>query len=142
MTHAGQKGTTGGNSSQHGQRDDEGPPHPSARLPRVCLRRHTVGGHALSRCTPIRYGRIASVSATHRATQFVGPHKIPYVPVHNSNLLTRAKRSVLNQHWQGLPPWGSEFQIRLLPFLPIQDSPFSPNCPTRSPIIPTIWSSC
>jgi hypothetical protein len=26
--------------------------------------------HALSRCTPIRYGRIASVSATHDATQF------------------------------------------------------------------------
>jgi hypothetical protein len=27
--------------------------------------------HALSRCTPIRYGRIASVSATHNTTQFV-----------------------------------------------------------------------
>jgi hypothetical protein len=26
--------------------------------------------HALSRCTPVRYGRIASVSATHEATQF------------------------------------------------------------------------
>jgi hypothetical protein len=26
--------------------------------------------HALSRCTPIRYGRIASVSVTHEATQF------------------------------------------------------------------------
>jgi hypothetical protein len=26
--------------------------------------------HALSRCTPIRYGRIASVSATYEATQF------------------------------------------------------------------------
>jgi hypothetical protein len=26
--------------------------------------------HAISRCTPIRYGRIASVSATHNATQF------------------------------------------------------------------------
>jgi hypothetical protein len=46
--------------------------------------------------TPIRYGRIASVSAAHEATQFVGPHKIPYVPVHNSNLLSGARRSVLN----------------------------------------------
>jgi hypothetical protein len=26
--------------------------------------------HALSRCTPVRYGRIAFVSATHEATQF------------------------------------------------------------------------
>jgi hypothetical protein len=38
--------------------------------------------------TPIRYGRIASVSVAHEATQFVGPHKIPYAPVHNSNLLS------------------------------------------------------
>jgi hypothetical protein len=31
--------------------------------------------HALSHFTPIRYGRITSVSAAHEATQFVGPHK-------------------------------------------------------------------
>jgi hypothetical protein len=43
MTHVGQKGTTGGNSSQRGQREDQGPPHPSARLPCVCLGGHTVG---------------------------------------------------------------------------------------------------
>jgi hypothetical protein len=52
--------------------------------------------HALSHFTPVRYGRIASVSVTHEATQFAGPHKIPYVPVHNSNSLIRARRSVLN----------------------------------------------
>jgi hypothetical protein len=28
--------------------------------------------HALSQCTPIRYGRIASMSVIHDATQFVG----------------------------------------------------------------------
>jgi hypothetical protein len=78
----------GGNSSQRGQIDDQGPPHPS-RLPRVCL-------GVLSRCTPVRYGRIASISATHGATQFAGPHKISYALVHNSNLLTGAIRSVLN----------------------------------------------
>jgi hypothetical protein len=88
-----------------------------------------VVAHALSQCTPVRYGRIASVSATHKATQFAGPHKIMYVPVHNSNLLTLARRSVLNQHRRGLPPWSSKFQIKPLPFLPIQYSPFSPNCP-------------
>jgi hypothetical protein len=51
----------------------------SADTPRVA--------HALSHFTPIRYGRIASVSATQKATQFAGPHKISYAPVHNSNLL-------------------------------------------------------
>jgi hypothetical protein len=29
--------------------------------------------HALYRSTPVRYGRIAFVSMTHEATQFVGP---------------------------------------------------------------------
>jgi hypothetical protein len=47
--------------------------------------------HALSHCTTIRYGRIASISVAHEATQFVGLHKIPYVPVHNSDLLTRGR---------------------------------------------------
>jgi hypothetical protein len=31
--------------------------------------------HALSQCTSVRYGRIASVSAPHAATQFAGPHE-------------------------------------------------------------------
>jgi hypothetical protein len=60
--------------------------------------------HALSQCTPIRCDRIASVSMTHKATHFTGPHKIPYAPVHNSNLLTGARRSVLNRHRWGLSP--------------------------------------
>jgi hypothetical protein len=98
--------------------------------------------HVLSHFTPVRYGRIAFVSVAHEATQFAGPHKIPYAPVHNSNLLIGARRSVLNRHRWGLPPWSSEFQIRPLPFLPIQYSPFFPNCPVRSPIMSTIRSSC
>jgi hypothetical protein len=97
--------------------------------------------HALSHCTPVRYGRIASASAAHKATHFVRPHKISYVPVHKSNLLTRVRWSVLNRHRRGLPPWSSEFQIRPLPFLPIQYSPFFANCLAWSPIMPTIQSS-
>jgi hypothetical protein len=99
----------GGNSSQRGQRDNQGPPHPSARLPRVCLTDTPWVAYALSHCTTIRYGRITSLSAAHEATQFVGPHKIPYAPVHNSNLLTGARRSVLIRHRPRLPPWSSEF---------------------------------
>jgi hypothetical protein len=52
--------------------------------------------HALSYFTPVRYGRIASDSSTHETTQFVRPHKISYALVHNSNLLIRARQSVLN----------------------------------------------
>jgi hypothetical protein len=37
MTHVGQKGITSVNNSWRGQGDDQSPPHPSARLPRVCL---------------------------------------------------------------------------------------------------------
>jgi hypothetical protein len=91
--------------------------------------------HALSHFTPVRYGRIASVSAAHKATQFVGPHKISYALVHNSNLLIGARWSVLNQYRWGLPPWSSEFQIRPLILLPIQYFPFSPNCIAQSPIM-------
>jgi hypothetical protein len=94
--------------------------------------------HAVSQYAPVRYDRIASVLVTHEATQFARPQEIPYVPVHNSNLLTGARRSVLNQLKRGLPPWSSEFQIRPLPFLPIQYSLFFTNCPARSPIMSTI----
>jgi hypothetical protein len=81
---------------------------------------------------------------THRHTKLpsLGIPYIPYVPVHNSNLLTGARWSVFNWLRQGLPPWSSEYQIRPLSFLPIQYSPLSPNCFDRSLIMPTIWSPC
>jgi hypothetical protein len=75
--------------------------------------------HALSHCTPVRYSRIVSVSTAHKATQFAGHHNISYAPAHNSNLLTRARWSVINRHRRGLTPWSSEFHIRPLHFLPI-----------------------
>jgi hypothetical protein len=93
--------------------------------------------HALSRVSSMRCGRLSSNSVTVKASKFAGSHKIPYAPVHNSNLLTEAKRSVLNWHRHWLPPWSSEYQIRPLLFLPIQHSPYFPNCPARSPIMPT-----
>jgi hypothetical protein len=57
--------------------------------------------YALSHFTPVSYGRIASVSVAHEDTQFVRPHKIPYAPVHNWNLLIGATRSLLNRHRRG-----------------------------------------
>jgi hypothetical protein len=92
--------------------------------------------HALSHYTPVRYGRIASVSVAHDATQF-GDSICP-VCTSTFQMLVHSDPTDtgLNRHRRGLPPWSSEFQIRPLPFLPIQYSPFSPNCPVRSPIMP------
>jgi hypothetical protein len=97
--------------------------------------------HALSRCTPVRYGKIASVSVTHDVTQF--GDFICLVCVSTVQMLVHhgSTDAGLNRHRQGLPPLSYEYLIRPLPFFPIQYSPLSPNCPARSPIMPPIWSS-
>jgi hypothetical protein len=47
--------------------------------------------HALSHVSPVRYGRVSFNSVTVEVSKFEGPHKIPYAPLHNSNLLTGAR---------------------------------------------------
>jgi hypothetical protein len=75
--------------------------------------------HALSHFTPIRYGRIASVSAACDATQF-GDSIYP-VCVSTFQMLVHLDPTDagLNRHRRGLPPWSSKYQIRPLPFLSI-----------------------
>jgi hypothetical protein len=65
--------------------------------------------HALSHCTPVRYGRIASVSATHDATQF-GDSICP-VCASTFQMLVHSDPTDagLNRHRRGLPPWSSEY---------------------------------
>jgi hypothetical protein len=98
--------------------------------------------HALFHCTVVRYARIASASATHDATQF-GDSIYP-VCVSTFQMLVHSDptNARLNQHRQRLSPWSSKFMIQTTLNLSIQYSPFSPNCPTRSLIMPTIRSSC
>jgi hypothetical protein len=98
--------------------------------------------HALFYYTPVRYDRIVFVSAAHEATQFGDSICPACIKTFQMLVHSDPTDAGLNQLRRGLPPWSSEYQIRPLPFLPIQYSPFSPNCPTRSPIIPTIRSSC
>jgi hypothetical protein len=98
--------------------------------------------HVLSHYTPIRCGRIASVSAAHDATQFGDSICPVYASTFQMLIQQGSTNAGLNRHRRGLPPWSSEYQIRPLTLLPIQYSPFSPNCPARSPIMPTIRSSC
>jgi hypothetical protein len=88
--------------------------------------------HALSHFTPVRYGRITSISATHDATQF-GDSICPiYISIFQMLVQQGSTDMGLNQHRRGLPPCSFKYQIRPLSFLPIKYSPFSPNCPARS----------
>jgi hypothetical protein len=65
--------------------------------------------HALSHCRPVRYGRIASISAAHDATQF--EDSICPVCVSAFQMLVHSDLTDvgLNRHRRGLPPWSSEF---------------------------------
>jgi hypothetical protein len=75
--------------------------------------------HALSHFTPVRYGRIASISAAHEATKF--GDFICSVCVSTVQMFVHqgSTDAGLNRHMWGLPSWSSEYQIRSLPFLPI-----------------------
>jgi hypothetical protein len=71
-------------------------PHPSVVFHTYALANTPWVAQTQSHCTPMKRGRVSSNSVTNEATQFAGPQKILYVPVHNSSLLTRARRSILN----------------------------------------------
>jgi hypothetical protein len=88
--------------------------------------------HALSHYTPVRYGRIAFVSAAHDATQFW--NSICPVCVSTFQMIVQQGSTDmgLNRYRRGLPPWSSEFQIRPLTLHPIQYSFLSSNCLARS----------
>jgi hypothetical protein len=75
--------------------------------------------HALSHYTSVRYGRIASVSMAHDATQF--EDFICPVCVSTFQMLVHSDPTDtgLKRHRRGLPLWSFEFQIRGVSFLPI-----------------------
>jgi hypothetical protein len=85
--------------------------------------------HALFYCTHVRYGRIASVSVAHDATQFGDSIYLLCVSTFQMLIHSDPTDACLNRHIRGLPLCSSEYQIRPLPFLLIQYSPFSPHCP-------------
>jgi hypothetical protein len=93
---------------------NQGPPHPSARLPRDCLTGQSVGGPpvhypcCLARPS-LQVGRIASDPATISATQFMGPHK-SHMRQYCSMLAHQGPNdAVLSRHRQGLPPRSPEY---------------------------------
>jgi hypothetical protein len=116
-------------------------PHPSAIFHAYASMDTLWVARTLSHHTPMKQGKVSSNSSTHEATQF--GNSICPICVSTFQLLvhTDPTDAGLNWHRQGLPPWSSKCQISPLPFLPIQYSLISPNCPAQSPIMPTIRSS-
>jgi hypothetical protein len=78
----------------------------------------------LSHYTSMKWGKVSSNSSTHEATHF-GDSICP-ICVSTFQMLVQhgSTDAGLNQHRWGLPPWSSKYQVRPLPFLPIQCSPF------------------
>jgi hypothetical protein len=74
--------------------------------------------HALSHYTPVRYGRIASVSVAHDATQFGDSICPVYVNIFQMLVHSDPTDAGLNRLRRGPPPWSSEYQIRQPPSFP------------------------
>jgi hypothetical protein len=83
--------------------------------------------HALSHFTPIRYGRIASVSAARDATQF-GDSIYPYASVHFKCLFIRTQPT-----W-GLTDTGAGYHLGA-PNIRSDHSPFFPSSILHFPLI-------
>jgi hypothetical protein len=98
-------------------------PHPSAVFHAYASADAPWVSQTLSHYTSVKRGKISSNSLTHEATQF-GDSICP-VCVSTFQMLVHPDPTDagLNRHRRWLPPWSSEYQIRPLPFLPIQYSP-------------------
>jgi hypothetical protein len=88
--------------------------------------------HALSHYTSVSSSRITSVSVAHDATQFGDSICSVCISIFQMLVHSDPTDAGLKRRNQGLAPWSSKYQIRPLPFLSIQYSPFFPNCPVRS----------
>jgi hypothetical protein len=112
-------------------------PHPSAIFHVYASADTPWVTRTLSHYTAVKRGKVSSNSSPHKATQF-GESICP-VCVITFQMLVHSNPidGVLNRHRQRLPPWSSKFMIQTTLNLPIQYSPFSPNCHARSPIMPS-----
>jgi hypothetical protein len=104
-------------------------PHPSVVFHTYASVDTLWVARTLSHCTPVKRGKVLWNSSTHEATKF-GDSICP-ICVSTFQMLVHSDPTDvgLNRHRRGLPPWSDEYQIRPLPFLPIQYSPLFPNCP-------------
>jgi hypothetical protein len=68
--------------------------------------------NTLFHCTPVRYSRIASSSATHDTTRFGDSICPACVSIFQTLVHSDPTDTGLNWHKRGLPPWTSEFRIQ------------------------------
>jgi hypothetical protein len=73
------------------QRVEPGPPYTSAIFHAYASADTPWVAQTPSHYTPVNYGGVSSSSATIKATQFVGPQEIPYMPVHNKSLFIQTQ---------------------------------------------------
>jgi hypothetical protein len=66
-------------------------PHPSVVFHAYASADTLWVARTLSHCTPVKQGKVSSNSVTHEATNFLGPQKISYVPVHNQSLFIQTQ---------------------------------------------------
>jgi hypothetical protein len=111
-------------------------PRPSAIFHAYALADTLWVARTLSHCTPVKRGKVLSNSSINEATQL--GDSIYQVCTSTFQMLVHSDPTDvgLNRHRWGLPPCSSEFMIQASLNLPIQYSPLSPNCPTRSLIMP------
>jgi hypothetical protein len=112
-------------------------PHPSAVFHAYASTDTPWVAQILSHCTPVKQRKVSSNSSTHEGTQFRDYICLVCVSTFQMLVHSDPTDAGLNRHKQGLPPWSSEFTIQTTLNLPIQYSPFSPNCPAQSPITPS-----
>jgi hypothetical protein len=96
--------------------------------------------HALSHYTPIRYGRITSVSAAHKDTSLRDPIKSCMRQYTTQTCSPGPDDQSLTDTSGGYHLGVLNFRSDHSPFFLSSILHFSPNCPIRSPIMTTIRS--
>jgi hypothetical protein len=117
-------------------------PHPSVVFHAYASMDTSWVARTLSHYISVKRGKESSNSSTYEATLFGDSICPVYASTFQMLVHSDPTNAGLNRHMRGLSHWSFEYQIRPLPFLPIHYSPFFHNCPARSPIMPTIRSSC
>jgi hypothetical protein len=112
-------------------------PHPSAVFQAYASADTPWVARTLSHCTPVKRCKVSSNSSAHEATQFGDSICLVCVSTFQMLVHSDPTDARLNRHRRKRPPWSSKFMIQTTLNLPIQYSPLFPNCPARSPIMPS-----
>jgi hypothetical protein len=111
-------------------------PHPSAVFRTYVSVDTPWVARTLSHYTSMKRGKVSSNSSTHKATQFGDSICLVCVSTFKCLLIRTQPTQALTDIGRGHHLRAPNIRSDHSPSLPIQYSPFSPNCPARSPIMP------